>query len=275
MTIAAQKTAFHRPRQLGRGKTLLAAALLLVAVGVACADGSYPVDFFYEMHYQDSYGPDEPPRLSPPEGSVPWFSAPSAIRIAETPEQAGSRLFVTNCSMCHGVAGEGDGAVLRIMESKYGYRPALTPDLTSDFVQVQPDEGLLGIISGGLVVMPSFQKLLSEEELQLVLDHVRTLSGGPIIDGPEVPVFIAKGCGACHTIEGLEGAVGTTGPELTQLATRGSRVDGLTTEEYIRQSEEEPQAFIVPGFDPVMPNLRGTMTDQEFEDLISFLLSLE
>ena len=248
---------------------LLAAAVLLLALGAACSDGTYPVDFFYEMHYQDSYGPNEPPRLSPPEGSVAWFDPPAPIRN-------GAQLFAINCSVCHGTEGQGDGAVLRIMESKYGYRPALTPDLTSDFVQTQGDEALQGIITAGLVVMPSFRKLLSEEEILLVVDHVRTLSDGDvIIDGPQ-PVFIAKGCGACHTIEGLEGAIGAIGPALTHVA-------GRATEEYIRQSIEDPGAVVaeecptgpcqVPTLMPL--NIRDSMTDQEFEDLMAFLLTLE
>ena len=32
---------------------------------------------------------------------------------------------------------------------------------------------------------------------------------------------------------------------------------------------------LVQDFDPVMPSLRGTMTDQQFRDLVSFLLTLE
>ena len=147
---------------------MLLVVFLVALVAMSCSRGSYPVDIFYFMHYQPSYAANEPPRLSPPEGAVPWFPEPA-------PTRSGAELFATNCSMCHGLDGKGEGDTLRIMQSKYQYAPALTPDLTSAFVQAQSDEALMGIISGGLVVMPSFEKLLSEGELQLILDHVRTL----------------------------------------------------------------------------------------------------
>ena len=48
---------------------LLAFIASLIAVG--CAEGSYPVDIFYEMHYQPSHHSQQPPRLMPPAGAVP------------------------------------------------------------------------------------------------------------------------------------------------------------------------------------------------------------
>ena len=87
-------------------------------------------------------------------------------------------------------------------------------------------------------------------------------------------VFLAKGCGACHTVQGVDGAAGQIGPELTNVATNAAtRIAGMSAEAYMRQSEEEPGVFLVAGFGPLMPSLRGTMTDDEFEDLIAFLMA--
>lgn len=88
-------------------------------------------------------------------------------------------------------------------------------------------------------------------------------------------VFTAKGCVACHTIQGVPGAVGKIGPELTNVATNaGSRIAGTAAEAYIRQSVEDPPAFLVEGFGPIMPaTIRSTMSDKEFEDLVAFLLT--
>ena len=89
-------------------------------------------------------------------------------------------------------------------------------------------------------------------------------------------VILANGCIACHTITGLGGAVGVLGPELDGVATRAAtRVPGLSAEEYIRQSIEDPKAFIVEGFIVPMLELRGTMTDEEFESLVAYLLTLK
>ena len=99
-------------------------------------------------------------------------------------------------------------------------------------------------------------------------------AGGDAAAGPAV--FAGKGCGACHTIQGLAGAVGQIGPELTNVATNaGTRVAGLSTEAYMRQAIEDPPAFVVEGFGPLMPaTIRSTMSDTEFEDLVAYLLTL-
>ena len=89
-------------------------------------------------------------------------------------------------------------------------------------------------------------------------------------------VFSLAGCTACHTIEGVPGAVGVLGPELTHIATVGAtRRSGLSAEEYIRESINEPPAFVVDGFPPVMPpTIRAAITDDAMEDLVAFLLTL-
>ncbi len=101
-----------------------------------------------------------------------------------------------------------------------------------------------------------------------------TATGGDASAGQAV--FAAKGCVACHTIQGLAGAVGQIGPELTNAATNAaSRESGKSAEVYIREAIENPTAFVVDGFAPIMPGtLRGSMSDTEFEDLVAYLLTL-
>ena len=95
-----------------------------------------------------------------------------------------------------------------------------------------------------------------------------------VVDGPQI--FLSRGCNGCHVIEGLAGAIGVVGPELTGVASRaGDRIPGLSAEEYIRQSIELPQSFVVEGFDNVMQPLRTTMSDSEFELLVEYLLTLK
>ena len=151
-----------RPYLVGVG--LLAA--LVAAVG--CAQGPYPLDIFYEMHYQPSYRSNEPPRLSVPEGSVAWFPPPKATSFTDD----GRHLFEVNCAMCHGQTGAGDGLVLQRMISIYGYTPAITPDLTADQVKAIGVTGVRSFVVNGVVVMPSFAKMLTEEEIQLTSEYV-------------------------------------------------------------------------------------------------------
>lgn len=150
----------------------LALAVGLLAAG--CSQGSYPLDIFYEMHYQPSYKAQEPPRLSPPASAVPWYGAtpPQPTSFAGS----GKHLFETNCVMCHGAQGLGDGPVLARMAVVYGYQTTdaalLNPNLTSDAAKSLDREALRGVITGGVNVMPSFAKLLTESQIELVLDYV-------------------------------------------------------------------------------------------------------
>ena len=179
MSILMTRINGARRRVRVPGLVGLALAAGLLAAG--CSQGAYPLDIFYEMHYQPSYKAQEPPRLSPPASAVPWYgaTAPEATSFGGS----GKHIFETNCAMCHGVEGRGDGPVLGRMIVDYGYQATdaalLNPDLTSEAARSLDREGLRGVVIGGVNVMPSFAKLLTEEQIELALDYVQ----GCIQDG--------------------------------------------------------------------------------------------
>ncbi len=147
-------------------------AALAVAIGLASAScytgtGSYPIEVFSEMHYSQSFKAAEPPRLLPPEGSVP--------RNFREARADGAGLYSINCSMCHGIQGKGDGTVLDALTIKYKYTPLLDADLTGETVTNLSDEAMADIIRQGVNVMPSFSNLLTEEEIGLIVRYVRAL----------------------------------------------------------------------------------------------------
>jgi hypothetical protein len=82
-------------------------------------------------------------------------------------------------------------------------------------------------------------------------------------------------CFTCHTI-GKTGALRF--PDLDGVDTRATtRVPGLTDVEYFAQSMYEPEAFIVPGFNPGMPVINKPpigLTDQEILCVIAYLQTL-
>jgi mono/diheme cytochrome c family protein len=83
-------------------------------------------------------------------------------------------------------------------------------------------------------------------------------------------VFLTKGCTGCHSREG-DSDIGFIGPDLTGLADRaGDRVDGLSAEEYVRQSVLDPQAYIVDGYGSQMPVL--PLDALELDALVVYLL---
>ena len=189
--VLINKTPLYSDRIPRRNKSrlsILLSALLLsmVLMTTACAQGTYPVDFFPEMHYQDSYHSQQPPRLDPPIGSVP-ITGKELLLTSETfnsvvnPKPGedigeGRKLYEINCAMCHGQSGHGDGTVLTTMIEKYGYQPKLSPDLR--VASALPDSFLFTMISNeDLIVgdgaMPLFQKLLTPEERWSLVNYIK------------------------------------------------------------------------------------------------------
>ena len=142
--------------------------LLLLSIG--CSQGSYPLDFFYEMHYTQSYKSYEPPRLDVPASAIPVYDAPKT-----TSYYSGEHLYNVNCATCHGADGQGDGPALKIIMDDYGYTPAVNPNLTAPEVKAIGVAGIKGYLYSGVVVMPSFKKMLNEEEMDMISEYVMSL----------------------------------------------------------------------------------------------------
>lgn len=95
-----------------------------------------------------------------------------------------------------------------------------------------------------------------------------------VVKGNEI--FHGKGlCSTCHHIGGSGPA---RFPDLQGVAVRAeTRVEGLTGVEYLAQSLYEPNAFIVPGFNPGMPHISEPpidLTDGEILMVIAYLQTL-
>jgi cytochrome c oxidase subunit II len=80
-------------------------------------------------------------------------------------------------------------------------------------------------------------------------------------------------CASCHSLDGTK----IVGPSWQGLAERaGTRIEGMSGPEYLKQSIREPSAHVVEGFADVMPHTFGeTLTDDEIDDVIAFIYSLE
>jgi mono/diheme cytochrome c family protein len=98
---------------------------------------------------------------------------------------------------------------------------------------------------------------------------------------PTLPPEVAAGkqlfqvhCASCHVIEGDTVIVG---PSLARVAANaGSRVAGLDARQYIELSILQPDAFLVEGFDNLMPSTLGKqLTGEELDQLVAYLLTLE
>ena len=180
------------------------AALLLTVVAAGCLPlgrGSYPIDVFGEMHYTQTYKSQEPPRLYPAPGAVPFMQVGDGALVvpdispaigAATAEK-GRALYAVNCAFCHGEAGTGDGPMMEHLARSPITPAALAPaDLTAPATVNSTDEQLFNFIAGGGRIgysfrlsgnisptssMPEFDKLLTEEERWSLIRYLRTLQG--------------------------------------------------------------------------------------------------
>ncbi|MBI2485526.1 MAG: cytochrome c [Deltaproteobacteria bacterium] len=84
--------------------------------------------------------------------------------------QKGEKVFETFCAACHGVAGKGDGPVI-----KRGFYPV---DLTAPGTQGRTDGYIYAYIRyGGKVMMPSYRESISSDEAWDIVNFVRKLQG--------------------------------------------------------------------------------------------------
>lgn len=146
-------------------------ATLFGILVVGCSQGSYPVDIFYEQHYQQSYRSHEPPRLIGVADAVAFYPP-----IVSTVTNTGADLFRVNCQMCHGADAQGTGPVLAKMIENYGYELIVSPNITNrpvSFIasRLEAETRPLGPSS----VMPPFGKLLSEAERNAIAKYIGTL----------------------------------------------------------------------------------------------------
>jgi len=99
---------------------------------------------------------------------------------------------------------------------------------------------------------------------------VGTVAQAPTGAAAGKAVFISSGCGGCHTFKPA-GTTGKVGPDLDNLPADAKKA-GKPLPAYVRESIENPAAYVVPGFpNGVMPVYKGQLTDQQIDDLVKFL----
>lgn len=127
-----------------------------------------------------------------------YYHSPSGFTAASIAE--GADLFATNCAICHGAEGRGDGIAAKSLP----VRPA---NLTQEHVWGHSDGELFWWVSHGYtehrygLVMPGFGDAMSEDERWAVIDYVHahlagvTLAKRGLWKQPVPPPAISAECG--------------------------------------------------------------------------------
>jgi len=100
-----------------------------------------------------------------------YFIAAPTSRATEY-HPAGKALYTAHCAACHGAAGKGDGRAA----CDFKVRPA---DLTDPDFADDTDDALVHKLVHAPKPMPSYARLLDEQQRLEVIQYVRTLAGQP------------------------------------------------------------------------------------------------
>jgi mono/diheme cytochrome c family protein len=98
---------------------------------------------------------------------------PSPAPAGTTDGDLGARVYAQRCALCHGPEGKGDGAAAA------GLNPKPRNHTDGAYMNSRTNDQLLAVIRNGKGAMPAWGSVLSEEEIQAVLKHVRTLAQPP------------------------------------------------------------------------------------------------
>ena len=222
--------------------------------------------------------------------------------------EVGASLYANNCSGCHGIKGEGIPGLCPPLNDRHFFTNRLQEvgwsGSLEDYIVATVASGRLTstrpdkYAGQGVPAMPAWSDefggplrndqiryiaafILNWERTaleQVVLQELPTPTpkpeelADPVARGKRV--YLERGCGGCHTIEGL--SAGVVGPNLTKIGeVAATRKEGFSAEQYIRESILNPNAFVVEGFPQnVMPqNFADLLTAEELNDLVAFLLA--
>ncbi|MDE3043012.1 MAG: c-type cytochrome [Nitrospirota bacterium] len=98
---------------------------------------------------------------------VTGLEAPLTSAASGEPAK-GKLIYETNCLICHGARGKGDGLIGATLRPP----PA---DLTGPKARATSDKDLLTVIQDGRAAMPAWKSRLKEQDIENVLAYIRSL----------------------------------------------------------------------------------------------------
>ena len=121
--------------------------------------------------------------------------------------------------------------------------------------------GTLGLYTAVANMIPQVESDVPEE---LVLGA--DVSPEELVAAGEVLYAGGGGCTACH-------GLGTRAPDLIGVVGSAcqTRQPGTACKDYLHESMVNPSAFVVDGFQPIMPDMSRTLSDTQIWSIVAYL----
>lgn len=152
----------------GRGIFSLARmglVILALALGIAAGCGGSNTASNTNTGTTPAPEPVTPAPDTAPSSPTAGSNEPAAV--------LGPKVFAVRCALCHGADGHGDGVGSKALNPK----PRNFHDKA--YMSTRTDAQLLEVIHNGKGAMPKWGGVLSEAEINAVLQHVRALGEKP------------------------------------------------------------------------------------------------
>lgn len=201
---------------------------------------------------------------------------------AEEEAAEGERLLARHgCLGCHSL--DGSQSVGPTFQGLFGRQTTVVTDgrertLTADddYIRRSILEPQADLVVGYPPVMPSFEGKIPQHDLEEIIEYFRMAGGGEPEEGPAGEKLAReKGCIGCHSVDGTP-MVGPTWKGLfgrtATVVTAGQEHVVTADEEYLERSIREPQADLVKGYPPVMP--QTPLSEAEVAALVDYIQGL-
>ncbi|MCK5447870.1 MAG: c-type cytochrome [Gemmatimonadetes bacterium] len=125
---------------------------------------------------------------------------------------------------------------------------------------------VLGTLAVYTVVANAIPQVESDVPTELTLRA--DVTGDELVAAGEQIYAGAGGCTVCH-------GLGTRAPDVLRVAGRvcAERKPELECKAYLYESLTDPGAYVVEGFQPIMPDMRRTLSNQQIWATVAFLES--